>query len=327
MNRIATHILVLVCLFAVAPALGQTVHTYYFSKDYKLLKSEKSAAYKAEVTTVNPEITGSVDVSVSNISGKLLQKYSYADIATGLRRDSLILYYPFSGIQRYVIYNKKGEVAKDEQLLEDGKKNVITRYEGKAIIEYLHFYYDNGALHNITKMVRGTFIDSSTTYYQNGAKRSIATYFTNGLVKTMITYNQDGTSERQVIYNEKGDVISELNSIPGTGTPASNKADFDIKKQITEFKGGNQSLYQHLGSQLEYPRDARDNNITGTTYIKFTVSPSGVVSNASIYLPVFPVLDFEALRVVSSIPDWIIGKQADVQKDVFYRLPVKFSIQ
>lgn len=327
MKHTLQYLMVIVCLSATPTLSAQTLHTYYFSKDYKLLKSEKTAAYKAEITTVNEDITGSVDIVVSNITGKLLQKYSYSDIAAGLRRDSLTMYYPFSGIQRYIIYNKNGEVTKDEQFLEDGKKNVITRYEGKTIIEYLHFYYDNGALHNITKMVRGTFIDSSTTYYQNGVKRSIATYFTNGLVKTMITYNQEGISERQVIYNDKGDIVSELNSQTGTPSSAPNSADFDIKKQITEFKGGNQSLYQHLGSQLEYPREARDNNIKGTTYIKFTVSPAGAVSNASIYLPVFPLLDFEALRVVSSIPDWVIGKQADVTKDVFYRLPVKFSIQ
>lgn len=325
MKNAIKHTLLYLCMFATLQLHAQIVHTYYFSKNYEQVKSEKSAAFKAEITSEGNDIEGDIDINVFNSSGKLLQKYSYKDINKGIRKDTLLIYYPFEGLQRFIVYTKNGDVFKDEQYNENGSLNIITRYEGKALIEYYYYYYDDGALHNITKYVRGNFIDSSTTYYKSGKKRAIATYFTNGQVKTLINYLADGSPEKQVVYNEKGDVVSSLISIPESEI-LPNEADFELSKQITEFKGGNQSLYKYLGGELSYPRDARDYAITGTTYIKFVVSPSGVVSNPSIYLPTFPLLDFEALRVIKGMPDWIIGRQEGVNSDVYYRLPVKFSL-
>ena len=127
------------------------------------------------------------------------------------------------------------------------KIDVITKYQGKVITEYLHFYYPNQQLHNVTKFVSGGLIDSSITYYQSGGKRSIITYFPAKTVKTKIIYNEDGSVLSQVIYNEKGVVTSELNSNAANTHPD----DFDILKQAIEYKGGNTALYQYIGAEIQ----------------------------------------------------------------------------
>jgi len=43
--------------------------------------------------------------------------------------------------------------------------------------------------------------------------------------------------------------------------------------------------------------------------------------------PVNPAIDAEAIRVVSSMPDWIPGKQNGKSVDVNMQLPIDFKIK
>ncbi len=315
--------LIAILFFSAVVANAQYTATYYFNSAYRQVTNTKNATYRAEVTTKTKILEGAADIRVYTISDTLIQRYSYADIKTGLRAGNLVLFYETGEPKRMIVYDAEGKPIQDEQYLQNGKTEVITKYQGKIIIEYLHFYYPSGQLHNVTKFVSGGLIDSSITFYQTGVKRSIITYFPNKSIKTKILYNEDGSVLSQVVYNEKGVVISELNSNLANVHPD----DFDILKQTIEFKGGSAALYQYIGGEIQYPMVARDNGITGTTYIKFFVSPTGEVSEASIFLPVFPLLDFEALRVVHGMPAWVIGKQDGNTSGSWYRLPVKFAIQ
>ncbi|MEI2676011.1 MAG: energy transducer TonB [Chitinophagaceae bacterium] len=315
--------LIAILLLCSKLVFSQSTVTYYFNSSYRLVTNPKNATYRAEVTTLTKIIEGQADINVYTISDTLIQRYSYSDVKKGTRRGSLLLFYETGEPKRMIVYNTEGQPIEDKQFLQDGKIDVITKYQGKVITEYLHFYYPNQQLHNVTKFVSGGLIDSSITYYQSGGKRSIITYFPAKTVKTKIIYNEDGSVLSQVIYNEKGVVTSELNSNAANSHPD----DFDILKQAIEYKGGNTALYQYIGAEIQYPTAAKDNAITGTTYIKFFVSPTGEVSNASIFLPTFPLLDFEALRVVHNMPSYVIGKQENTGNGSWYRLPVKFALQ
>ena len=68
------------------------------------------------------------------------------------------------------------------------------------------------------------------------------------------------------------------------------------------FKDGDMGLRDYITSNVKYPEEAKKNNITGRVVVKFVVEKDCSVSMVGIAEGVNPMLDAEALRVVSSLP-------------------------
>jgi len=68
-------------------------------------------------------------------------------------------------------------------------------------------------------------------------------------------------------------------------------------------------------------------NSTEPVYVIFVVSKTGKIKNVKVKDPVNPAIDAEAIRVVSSMPDWIPGKQNGKSVDVNMQLPIDFKIK
>lgn len=97
-------------------------------------------------------------------------------------------------------------------------------------------------------------------------------------------------------------------------------------REYPEFVGGDGAMNRYLRAQIRYPRAAYEQKISGTVYIEFTVSETGKVVNPKVVKGVNADLDDEALRVVSSFPDWLpaIVRGQPVAKQVV--VPIPFSI-
>jgi protein TonB len=94
-----------------------------------------------------------------------------------------------------------------------------------------------------------------------------------------------------------------------------------------EFPGGEAALYKFLADNIKYPRMAVESGIQGTVYIGFVVEKNGNLSNISVLRNPNELLTNEALRVVTSMPDWSPGKQGGRPVRVSFSLPVKFRLQ
>lgn len=94
-----------------------------------------------------------------------------------------------------------------------------------------------------------------------------------------------------------------------------------------EFPGGERALLTYLASSVNYPVIAAQNNIQGTVYLSFVISKTGKVEKVKILRGVATSIDNEALRVVSSMPDWKPGKQGTRHVAVSYQVPIKFTLQ
>ena len=94
-----------------------------------------------------------------------------------------------------------------------------------------------------------------------------------------------------------------------------------------EFPGGINSLMQFLGENIVYPTECAEHDIQGKVLIKFTVFKNGKVGNIEVVRPVHPLLDAEAVRVVSLLPDWKPGELDDKPVNVWYNLPINFKLQ
>jgi protein TonB len=96
---------------------------------------------------------------------------------------------------------------------------------------------------------------------------------------------------------------------------------------MSEYPGGESALRKFLLANMNYPAQAKDFGLEGTVYIKFTVSSAGVVKDVQIERGVDPLLDHEAIRVVSMMPDWIPAQQGIRKVATYIHLPVKFSLR
>lgn len=93
-----------------------------------------------------------------------------------------------------------------------------------------------------------------------------------------------------------------------------------------QFRGGPMALRNYLDTHLSYPKKARETHLQGKVFVSFVVNKDGKVSDATIVQGVHPLLDAEALRVVSAMPKWKPGKMHDEPVRVAYTLPINFEL-
>ncbi len=87
-------------------------------------------------------------------------------------------------------------------------------------------------------------------------------------------------------------------------------------------KGFSRWIIQHLN----YPAAAIDRNLRGRVLCSFVITAEGKVSDVKVVSGVHPLLDNEALRVISSSPDWLPAMQHGRAVAVLYRIPVVFVL-
>jgi periplasmic protein TonB len=110
----------------------------------------------------------------------------------------------------------------------------------------------------------------------------------------------------------------------GEGGSDSGEA-FLIVEEMPRFMGGDINKFrQWVMKRAIYPEEAIENNIKGTVIITFIVEKDGSVSNVNIVRKVHPLLDEEALRVISSSPRWSPGLQRGQAVRVRYSISLIF---
>lgn len=102
---------------------------------------------------------------------------------------------------------------------------------------------------------------------------------------------------------------------------------FQVVEDQPEFPGGMEALMKHLSKEIKYPKEAQDKGTQGRVIVQFVVRKDGSITDAKVMKPVDPLLDAEALRVVSEMPNWTPGKQRGEAVNVRFTLPVMFRLQ
>lgn len=98
-------------------------------------------------------------------------------------------------------------------------------------------------------------------------------------------------------------------------------------EDMPQFPGGDKALQTWIAKHTKYPKEAQENNLEGRVYIGFVVNKQGVVDRTKIMRGASPSLDAEALRVVSSMPNWKPGKQDGKAVSVSYTVPINFALK
>lgn len=94
------------------------------------------------------------------------------------------------------------------------------------------------------------------------------------------------------------------------------------------FQGGAvQKFTQWCQSKIEYPEEAARHGITGKVTLQFVIDTAGAVSSVKVIRSAHPLLDNEAVRVVSGSPDWEPATVYGAKVNVLFTYPVEFNIK
>lgn len=99
----------------------------------------------------------------------------------------------------------------------------------------------------------------------------------------------------------------------------------DVKPK---FNGEDAARFsQWVTGRLLYPQSAKQAGVQGMVTVTFKVNSDGKVSDVRVLRGVCDALDAEAVRVVSSSPDWTPGEYKGKKVAVTYTFPVLFRMK
>lgn len=99
-----------------------------------------------------------------------------------------------------------------------------------------------------------------------------------------------------------------------------------VVDKLPEYTGGSEAMTKYLVEHVRYPETAVKSKTTGKVLVSFVVTKNGKVTKAAVKRGVSKELDEEALRVVSSMPDWIPAEKDNKKVDAEMILPVSFKL-
>jgi len=129
--------------------------------------------------------------------------------------------------------------------------------------------------------------------------------FTYSIFPTFIDY--EGTDQREEFPEEEVYFIVEDMPLFNRGDPAI---------EFTKF----------ISQNLIYPKKAAETGIQGRVIVQFAVSPTGKVVDVVSIPGGDPLLEAEAVRVVSSPPLWTPGRQRGKSVKVLFTFPINFIL-
>ena len=146
------------------------------------------------------------------------------------------------------------------------------------------------------------------------------------------------TGPSSLVTGQEGDPLSDRGILEEAENPAElpDKESENIPTELTgplkivevlpSYPGGLSALNRFIQNEQEYPRVARENGIHGKVYLQFTVTETGKRENVKILRGIGYGCDEEALRLLSSMPDWVPGRHLGRVVPVLYTLPITFKL-
>lgn len=102
---------------------------------------------------------------------------------------------------------------------------------------------------------------------------------------------------------------------------------YEIVDDPCMFPGGDAALLKYISDNVKYPEEAFKAGTQGRVTTIFIINEDGSVSDVDVVRSVHPLLDAEAVRVISSMPKWTPGKAGGKAVKVRFTMPVTFRLQ
>lgn len=101
----------------------------------------------------------------------------------------------------------------------------------------------------------------------------------------------------------------------------------ELLEVMPEFPGGMKAWASFLTKNLNYPRVAAENGISGKVIVSFVIEKNGALSDLKVIKGIGGGCDEEAMRVIKRSPFWKAGMQNGNAVRVAYMMPVVFRME
>jgi protein TonB len=166
---------------------------------------------------------------------------------------------------------------------------------------------------------------------ESGKMQEIIKYIAPEIVDTILAA-QNTTAATDELLSQSENTISELTgSGPGdellSGEGTAEEEPYFIVEVMPTFRGGDFNKFRDwIYNRTNYPQAAIDAKIRGTVYLTFIVEKDGAVTNVTVLRGVHPLLDEEAVKVISESPKWSPGLQRGQPVRVRFQIPLNFNL-
>ena len=102
---------------------------------------------------------------------------------------------------------------------------------------------------------------------------------------------------------------------------------FIDRYNVPEFPGGHKALFEYLSNNVHYPEQAVRDSIEGRVICQFLVHADGSITDIEVVRSGgHPLLDEEAVRVISEMPKWVWKHAPGDSAPMKYTLPSSFKL-
>ena len=132
-----------------------------------------------------------------------------------------------------------------------------------------------------------------------------------------------------VVGTAKDGNLEEVVAVAKATTPISRTEGkvYEKVENMPEFPGGVQGLMQYISSNLKYPAAAQKAGVQGKVIVSMIVDKEGNITDPKIIKGITPLLDAEAIRIISDMPQWKPGTDKGEKVNVQYTIPLVFKLQ
>jgi len=198
----------------------------------------------------------------------------------------------------------------------------------------LRIYYPSGNLRRLVSYLhfgRGLKYGTETSFYETGEVKSRCPY----------KVEQTGPYEQffrngQLRFRQSFGVAPDGHALPGAAFASDGKPVPEGRRateKMPALRGAgrlgsdNSAIVEAVMRQLRYPAEALRAQVTGRVFVSFMVDDTGFVRDAHILRSPSPLLNAAALKAVASLARFTPGEVDGDTADVFYTIPITFSIQ
>ena len=144
--------------------------------------------------------------------------------------------------------------------------------------------------------------------------------YQNGNIEDLKTLADKFTLQYQAMDKDKE--YHEVNEIAQRINPERIYNSVDV---MPEFPGGQAGLSKHISSNIKFPKDTLNNNISGKVFVWFVVDKKGSVKDITVLKGLGKAFDEEAVRVFRIMPLWTPGYQNGKPVNVEFTIPLNFT--
>lgn len=233
----------------------------------------------------------------------------------------------------------------------NGKRRIIAEYKNNHLINSLYNFYPDGKLHFVKQYsavpVLGTYTEPQIITFNdstgkamvidgNGYYKEISPSFSVNRFYKLYEEGPIKNGKRDgrwsAVLDTTGATLKETYAdgrlLTGTFTSKDGitRTYTGERETSPDYKGGMQEFYSYLGHNIRYPVNAFKNKIQGRVIVQFVVEKDGSLTNVKALRSPNEDLAQESVRVISSSPNWIPGKQFGFPVRVQYTVPVQYSL-